>query len=138
VLTNAAACLLFVVLRPPAPAEYLAEVDAARQAGGGMSTVNTVDGTLACRQLYSWSEWHGGERLPVKVLEVANAPALAVTAVFAAAGKLGVARLFSACSWSWLLGGVFMIAASIQWWLAGIVIEIAARRFRNRNSVRRG
>jgi hypothetical protein len=103
-----------------------------------MFMVNTVDGTLACRHLYSWSEWHGGERLAVKVLEVVNAPALAITAVVAIAGELGVARLFSACSWSWLLGGMFMIAASIQWWLAGIVIEIATRRFRTRNSVRRG
>jgi hypothetical protein len=29
-------------------------------------------GMLACRTLHSWSEWHGGEALGVKVLEAAN------------------------------------------------------------------
>ena len=31
---NALACVLFVVLREPAPADYLAEVDEARRNGG--------------------------------------------------------------------------------------------------------
>lgn len=128
VLSNAAACALFVILREPASPEYLAEVDAARQRGG-MFSINTIDGTLACRNLYSWSEWHGGERFAVKALEMANAPALVTTGVFAFTGELGVARAFSACTWSWLLAGVFIVAASVQWWLVGIALQSALRRF---------
>ncbi len=118
VLINGAACASFVVLREPASSEYLAEVDAVRRTGG-VHLNSAIDGTLACRHLYSWSEWHGGEVLGVKLLEVANAPALAVTGVFDAAGTLGVARAFSLCTWSWLLAAVILVAASIQWWLVG-------------------
>jgi hypothetical protein len=125
-VANAAACALFL-LREPAPQEYLAEVDAARR-NGGMYLVSGIDGTLACRQIYSWSEWHGGETLGVKVLEVANLPALVVTGVVAFVGELGVARVLTACTWSWLLAAVFIAAASLQWWIVGVLIAALARR----------
>ena len=72
----------------------------------------------------------GGEAFAVKVLEVANTPALVITALYAAAGELGVASMFSACSWSWLLAGVFIVAASIQSSSVGIVIRFGLGRFR--------
>jgi hypothetical protein len=129
---NLIACVLFVVLRAPAPAEYLAEVDDARRAGGIFINSGIV-GTLACRMLHSWSSWHGGEALGVKILEVANLPALVVTAGAHVLGEVTVARVMSACGWSWLLAGVFMLVASVQWWLVGLALDHRRRRSQQRS-----
>jgi hypothetical protein len=112
VLANLVGCALFVALGPTAPPEYIAEVAAAR-ANGGMYLNSGMGGMVACRLLHSWSEWHGGEALGVKVLEVANAPAAALTLFVAGAGEMGLARQFSVCGWSWLLAGVFLATASL-------------------------
>jgi hypothetical protein len=124
---NIVACSLFLLLRAPAPIEYLTEVDEARQRGA-VVRVGGIVGTLACRNLYSWSEWHGGEALGVKVLEVINLPALVSTAAVGLIGEFGLARTSSACRWSWLLAGVFVLIASAQWWLLGFVIDRHRRR----------
>jgi hypothetical protein len=121
---NAVMCALFVLLREPAD---LSATDEVRQSGG-MSFTSGIIGTVACRTLYSWSEFHGGEAAGVKILEVANAPALAVTAAAHVIGEFSLARTMSACRWSWLLAGVFLTLASIQWWLLGVVIDRAWRR----------
>ncbi len=47
---NLTGCALFVMLRPPVPAEYLAEVDAVRRTGG-LVINSSVSGMVACRQL---------------------------------------------------------------------------------------
>jgi hypothetical protein len=135
--SNAVACVFFVVVREPPAPEYLAEWESAHRTGG-IFLNSAVDGMVACRPLYSWSDWHGGEALWVKSLEVANMPALALAGVFGAAGELGVARMFPICTWSWILGGVFLVAASVQWWLAGVVIDnvvgLLRRRRRNKTA----
>lgn len=129
-VANAVACSLFL-LREPAPQEYLAEVDAARQSGG-MLLSSGLHGMIACRLLYSWSEWHGGEALGVKVLEAANLPAVALTGIVATLGELGIAREFSACNWSWLLAAVFVVTASLQWWAIGALSAACMRRAQGR------
>ena len=78
VLANLVGCARFGALRPPAPPPYIAEVAAAR-ADGGIYLNSEITGMVACRLLHSWSEWHGGEALGVKVLEVAKAPAAVLT-----------------------------------------------------------
>jgi hypothetical protein len=126
---NVIACVLFVLLRAPASIEYLDEVDGARRSGG-LFVNSGIVGTLACRTLHSWSVWHGGEALGVKILEAANLPALGVTAGAALLGEFSVARLMSACRWSWLLAGVFVLVASAQWWLLGLALDRGLRRVR--------
>jgi hypothetical protein len=128
-IANALACVLFVVLREPAPAAYLAEVDEARR-NGGMFFNSAITGTLACRNLYPWSEWHGGEALGVKILEIANLPALILTAIAHLLGEvLGIARLMLACQWSWILAVGFVLVASAQWWLVGTAVDRLKARF---------
>jgi hypothetical protein len=128
-LTNVAACVLFIVLREPVPSAYLVPVDEARRQGG-LYVVSGIDGMLACRNLYSWSDWHGGEALGVKVLEVANLPALVLTVIAAAfSGDLfGLGRSLSACHWSWVLASLFLLLASFQWWLIGSLGDRALLR----------
>lgn len=127
VLANLAACALFVALRPPASPDYIADVAAAR-ASGGFAINSGISGMVACRLVYPWSEWHGGEALGVKLLEVANAPAVAVTMGVTIVGEMGLARQFSVCGWSWLLAGVFVGASSVQWWIVGAAVEWVVRR----------
>jgi hypothetical protein len=118
-IANLVACLLFVVLREATPAWHLQEIERARQLGG-VVIYDSVWGTLACRTLYSWSTFHGGEDIGVAALEVLNLPSLVLTVIGSVIGEgSGLARLTSACGWSWLLAGVFIVTASAQWWLVG-------------------
>ena len=126
---NLAGCALFVVLRAPAPADYLARLDEAHRTGGFLLT-STVSGMVACRLLHPWDEWHGGEAVGVKLLEVVNAPAVAMTVGTRVAGEIGLARRLSACAWSWVLAAVFAVTASAQWWLIGTAVDVARHRLR--------
>ncbi len=127
-IVNLVACLMFVLLRAPTPQWHLAEIDKERQRGGVLID-DSAWGTLACRTLYAWSAFHGGERTDVAALEVANLPGLFLTAVAGSFGEaFGLARLMSACRWSWLLAGVFIVLASGQWALIGIAIDRFASR----------
>jgi hypothetical protein len=104
VLGNLAACALFVILRPPASPDYIADVAAAR--AESVFVINSgISGMVACRLLYPWSQWHGGEALGVKVLEVANAPAVAVTVSSPSAAGPGCSPACSSrplrCSGGW-------------------------------------
>ena len=127
-LANLIACLLFVWLREPASPWYLRELDQARLRGA-MFDVDDIWGTLACRTLNNWGPIHGGEALGVAVLEVLNLPSLLLTGFIAVITEgSSAARLTSACRWSWLLAGVFVVLASAQWWVIGRSID--ARRGR--------
>jgi hypothetical protein len=122
-IANVVACLLFVLLREPASSAYLAEVDDARQRGGFVLD-DAVWGTLACRTLHAWSPYHAGEELGVAALEVLNLPSLMATGITGFfADAFGVARMTSACRWSWMLAAVFMALASAQWWYIGRAID---------------
>jgi hypothetical protein len=144
-LANAGACLLFVLLREPAPPDYLAKVEHAGHGGdisevsggvsevrGGIYEVSGLAGTIACRNLYAWSEWHGGEALGVKILEAINLPAVVFTAVESVLGEVELSKTMSACRWSWVLGAVFLVASTLQWWILGTWLDLGLRRFRNR------
>ena len=122
-LANALACALFVVFREPASPVYLAEIDEVRRSGGVLVN-SAITGTIACRNLSPWSEWHGGEALSVKVLEVANLPALIATGIGHLMGeRFGIARLISSCQWSWVLAAGFLLLASTQWWFLGRTLD---------------
>jgi hypothetical protein len=127
-LTNFVACLLFVWLREPANPWYLRELDRARQRGA-MFDVDDIWGTLACRTLNNWGPIHGGEALGVAVLEVLNLPSLLLTGFIAVITDASrAARITSACQWSWLLAGVFIVIASAQWWFIGRSIDARGGR----------
>jgi hypothetical protein len=134
-LANASACLLFVLLREPAPLQNLALIDNARW-NGGLYNMDQTIGTVACRELNSWSEWHGGEASGVKILEVINLPAFALTGIADAVGEPSIGRRVSICRWSWVLAAVFLVAASVQWWLLGTWLDLGLRWFRNRRGSR--
>jgi hypothetical protein len=129
---NAVACLLFVLLRQPISGEYLAEREAVHRRGG-LYLQSGLNGTIACRSLYSWSEWHGGEAAAVKILETVNLPALLVAGVTDTVGLLGVAPLMSFCAWSWALASVFLAVSSVQWLLVGAAVDAAIGRWRRRD-----
>jgi hypothetical protein len=105
---------------------------AAARAEGAVILNSAISGMVACRLLHPRDEWHGGEAFGVKVLEVANAPAAALALLVAVLGKLGLAREFSVCAWSWLVAGVFAATASVQWWMIGAAVEHLWRRIRHR------
>jgi hypothetical protein len=122
-IANLVACLFFILQREPTPLGHLAEIDKERQRGGILIDDSAL-GVLACRTLYAWSTFHGGEAIGVAALEVLNLPSLVLTAIAGVSGDaFGFARLTSACRWSWLLAGVFIGLASVQWWLVGTAID---------------
>ena len=124
-IANVIACVLFVLLREPAPASYLEEADRER-VRGSMFVDDGVWGTLACRNLNNWGLIHGGEAIGVAALEVLNLPSLLVT------GTVGlfvdVAGLVPTCRRSWLLAAVFVAVASAQWWWVGSTIDMRGRQ----------
>ena len=129
---NLAGCALFVALRPADTCRTTSPTSDEVRRTGGFVINSSVSGMVACRQLYPWDEWHGGEGAGVKILEVANAPAVAMTVgTMVLAGETGLARRLSACAWSWVLAGVFAVTASAQWWLTGIAIDAVRHRRRD-------
>jgi hypothetical protein len=126
-VANLVASLLFVALREPARAGYLAELDAARRVGGWYME-SGVDGMVACRELNSWSSFHGGESPAVMVLEAVNLPALVATGMSSIALDAGLAvadreGAYSSCALSWIMAGAFLVFASGQWYLVGWLLE---------------
>jgi hypothetical protein len=126
---NLTGCLLFVLQRPPVPHAYLAEIDAVRSRGG-MVINSAVSGIIACRHLYPWDEWHGGEARGVKVLEIANAPATAVVIGLDFLVGSNLAKRLPVCTWTWMLAGVFVALSSAQWWVIGVTTDAGWRRWR--------
>ena len=87
---------------------------------------------IAERPLWSWSVFHGGEVLPVKVLEVLNLPALVVTVIFNAfAGSSSVIGPQRA---SYMTFGVLLLGSTVQWYLVGVALQGLRRRFGSRAS----
>jgi hypothetical protein len=138
---NLAACLLFIALREPAPAVYVAELDKAREhlrrcqgVCGEWYDNTAVMGFVAGRLLYSWSDWHGGEDTWVKVLVTVNLPAVVVTLagefVLGGHGNLSPLLRLSAVEESWVWGIVFASVASLQWWAVGRLLVAVWRNHR--------
>ena len=99
---------------------------------GGFVINSAVSGMIACRALYPWDEWHGGEALGVKILEVVNAPAASVVVGLELISLGGY--WLPACQWSWILAAVFLTLSSTQWWLIGLAADAARRRWRGGRS----
>jgi hypothetical protein len=67
---NAIGCLLFVLLREPFVGIAREAWEAEHRAPGVfLNSSNFALPSVACRPLHSWSEFHGGEALGLKVLE---------------------------------------------------------------------
>jgi hypothetical protein len=116
-LANYIAFALFVAVRPPR-IEHLRELDRASASGMFMMSSAEPITHLAARPLYSWSRWHGGERWWVKIVEVANLPAL----IAAGALTLMVQPIVGASAYygaSYIRAVLFLLFATIQWLLIG-------------------
>jgi hypothetical protein len=118
---NVAAWLLFFVVRSPNTL-WLAELEQARQRGQWLFNSSAPWTTLAERPLNNWSSWHGGEALPVKLMEIPNVAPL----VAAGVAVIPFSRALTATQASWLRGAVFLLLASMQWVLVGRRLD---RRF---------
>ena len=126
---NVVVCALFVALRPPVPAAYQAELDDARRQGNMLFDSGSL-GMLACRELHAWSEWHGGERTVVKVLEAVDVvPLIAAGVVHLFVRDAGFTQGLSACQWAWVLALAFLLCATAQWAAIGQAVD-ALRSYR--------
>jgi hypothetical protein len=128
------ACGLFLLFRTPVPAEWQATLDRERaeartRTGMSMSMTDAYLGHVACRQLRSWSTWHGGgEALGVKALEVLNLPAAVPTVITAALVDDSLLHYrLSFCRSSWLDAGIFLFFSSIQWLVVGLLWDARSR-----------
>lgn len=127
-LANYVAFGAFIALRP-SEAARLHEKD--REYRRGYLSMSSADPYtyIAARPLYNWSEWHGGERVAVKLLVTANLPALfaagAVTPVVGVTLRVSVYY-----GWSYVRGALFLLFATIQWLVIGGMIHraISVRR----------
>lgn len=72
VIINLCAWGALVALRGPLPESFFVERDTARQHGGFFLSSGDPTLVIAGRPLWQWSQFHGGERVVVKLLEVAN------------------------------------------------------------------
>jgi hypothetical protein len=120
-LLNYAAFGLFIILRPPA-VELLDKLDREWQEGAFSITSGQPYTYVADRPLYSWSAFHGGERLAVKLMEIANLPGLAVAGALTPSISMTIgASIYHGRSWvrAWL----FLALASLQWIGIGVLLE---------------
>ena len=117
VLVNWLAFAAFIVHRPSAESE-LRRKDARR--ADGYFELSSADpyAYIAARPLYNWSEWHGGERTWVKVIEVANLPALLVAGWVVKTADL--TRDVGYLQKSWARAWVFLVASTAQWFILGL------------------
>ena len=86
---------------------------------------------IAGRPLYAWRSWHGGEAFAVKMLELLNLPSLGLAHL--AAEPVAAALFRSSVSYylvSWVRAWLFVAAATVQWFLIGMLIDGWRRRRR--------
>jgi hypothetical protein len=119
-VANLCAWGTLVALRGPLPESFFVERDAARQRGGFHLSSGDPMLVIAGRPLWQWSQFHGGERVVVKLLEVANVVPLCIIA------------LIDLMVWSethmrtytqsvFAFGGLLLLT-SAQWWIAGTAV----------------
>jgi len=120
VVSNLCAWGTLVVLRGPLPDSYFAERDSARQQAGFLFSSGDPALVVAGRPLWWWSEFHGGERLIVKLLEVPNLVPLCVIglagAIVASATRVGTHTR------SLFTFGALLLLSSGQGWIAGTAV----------------
>lgn len=117
-------CLTFLVARQPEPkGTWFNQLDAVRAQGSGHFLTSSAAPMiyLAERPLSGWSEWHGGERTWVKVVEVLNfiplAAAWFVDLVVSIGGVLPVRPR------SWVVAGWFFALSCGQWFGLGVALR---------------
>jgi hypothetical protein len=125
VILNYAAFAAFLILRP-SEAPVLERKDILRSAGVFELSSADPSSYIAARPLYSWNEWHGGERVWVKAIEISNFPALLVARIASEALGGDVSLGFHRASW--IRAFAFLFGATAQWLLVGSLITRALRR----------
>lgn len=109
-LLNCVACALFIAVRPPATS-LIEERERAERSGA--LSVSSADPymVIAARPLRQWDEWHGGEAAWVKIIAVANGPAVFAAKRFgdrwAAEHAFSGQETYGRQSWncSWIIAG---------------------------------
>ena len=110
---NAVAWCLFLLIRAPLSHEYFSKRDP--QLNGGMWVLSSGDPVLviAERPLFSWSKFHGGEHVAVKLLEAANLMPLVgavVVSILLHGGSI------SLVAQSYVVLVVLLALSTLQWW----------------------
>src|SRR5947207_770139 len=127
-IINCIACMVFLLVRPPASS--LIEDRESAQAVGALS-LSSADPymLIAERPLRQWNTWHGGESTWVKIIEVLNGPAVIAAKHFGDewAGNHAFSGIPTYRRESWVRAYVFVIASSLQWLLVGMLISRLTR-----------
>jgi hypothetical protein len=123
VVVNLIACAAFLIVRPVATS-LIEERERAEQSGAFSLSSSDPFMLIAGRPLRQWNEWHGGEAAWVKVIEVANGPAVLVAKLV---GDLwGAEHAFSGQPTyrrqSWIRAYIFLVVSSVQWLLIGLAL----------------
>ena len=125
-------CLFLAYRRPHIDARY--ERTAAATAatfepmGSGQPAFH-----IAGRPMYDWNSWHGGEVPVVKLLAIANYPALVIARGLApAVSRLLFKRIGTYSLESWVLAWIFVVLASVQWVGVAWFLSRLARMVRER------
>src|SRR5262249_46574016 len=84
--------------------------------------------TLGERALYSWSRWHGGEDLLVKVLEAVNVLPLFAAGIGTWIATLPFEHVVTVYLMSWLRAAVFLSLSTLQWFWIGRAIDSGITR----------
>jgi hypothetical protein len=117
----------FLVLRPPNPF-FLSQQQEARATGGFFIMSGMPYTHLAERPLYTWSNWHGGEHIAVKALELATLPGLIAGCVLCFPISLLLSPHISVQSESWVRFGFVVLFSTLQWAALGPVFQRAWQR----------
>ena len=120
VVTNLCAWGTLVALRGPLPESFFVERDTARQDGGFLLSSSDPMLVIAGRPLRQWSQFHGGERVAVKLLEVANVVPLCT--IWLIDGMVGSGTRMHVYTQSVFTFGGLLLLTSAQWWIAGTAV----------------
>lgn len=122
----------FILVREPG-IHLGEELEASRQSGEWIASSYSGQPLthIASRPLYSWNDWHGGEALWVKALEIANFPALIVAHGLAdPMTRLLFPGSGSYYLESWVRAWMFVGLAVLQWVSVGWMIHSTLRVLR--------
>lgn len=106
------------------------ELEVSRQTGEWMGSYYSGQPLthIAGRPLYSWNDWHGNEATWVKVLEIANFPALILA--HGLAEPMTMLLFPGSGSYylqSWVKAWSFTLLAIFQWFTVGWLIDAVNR-----------
>lgn len=122
-LLNITGCVLFVLSRPPLEGNT----------SGVVSAAGDVDyQVVACRRLDFWERGSTGEPVWLKAFVTANIfPVILVVFFRMLLGYLPGFTGLSLCARSWIIAVAFLVAATVQWYSVGAIVEDRFRRFFN-------